>query len=208
MKIGCVMMKISKKVDVYLKLRWLLEVIVIIILLPVLLFVILFLSLLLIYENKGRIFYFQRRIGKNKKPFTLIKFRTMNGINDNDPPELKKKKMRISRLGRFFRKHRLDEIPQFFNILAGQMSLIGPRPEEINLYNKYLKKLPNYSDRTCIRQGLTGWAQVNTPHTQTINGTKAKFAHDIYYIQNISISLDIKIIFRTVITMFYGNGGK
>ncbi len=149
--------------------------------------------------NKGHLFYTQKRVGKDNKPINVIKFRTMiknaekNGIQwaeKNDP--------RITKIGKLLRKLRLDEVPQFINILKGEMSLIGPRPERPFFVDKLNKKIPFYSLRHQVKPGITGWAQVMYHYTSSEEGTQIKLEYDLYYIKKYSIILDLKIIIRTI----------
>ncbi len=153
--------------------------------------IILFLIVFLFFSNKGKPFFTQTRPGKNEKLFKLVKFKSMNDKKDVNG-QLLPNHERITPVGGFIRKTSLDELPQLFNVLKGEMSLIGPRP----LLPKYL---PLYNDeqrkRHLTRPGITGWAQVNGRNGITWN---KKFELDVWYVNNISFSTDIKIVFRTI----------
>ncbi len=163
-------------------------------------------------ESSGPIMFTQRRMGYQGEPFTMYKFRTMR--NDAEEPscaddeKTQTNDPRITRCGRWLRKHRLDEILQVFNILRGEMSWIGPRPEALNLSMSYEADLPYYRYRHIVRPGLTGWAQVNQGHVADVDDVHEKLYFDFYYIKHCSLWLDILIALRTVRTMIYGTGAK
>ena len=157
--------------------------------------------------NKGKLFYTQERVGKNGKIFKILKFRTMktnaetNGavfaaINDS----------RVTAFGKFLRKTRIDEFPQFINILKGDMGVIGPRPERPVFVKEIAEVMPFYETRHVIKPGLTGWAQVNYSYGETINDSLIKLQYDLYYIKHRSIFLDINIIFKTISTVLFYRG--
>ena len=161
--------------------------------------VIIVVIILLLIANNGKPFFFQGRIGKNEKPFKVIKFKSMNDKKDNEG-KLLPDNTRLTRVGAFVRKSSLDELPQLINVLKGDMSLVGPRP----LLPKYL---PLYSDeqrkRHLVTPGITGWAQINGRNS--ISWTE-KFKLDVYYQQNISFMLDAKILFLTVLKVLKREG--
>lgn len=152
----------------------------------------------------GPAIYKQERTGKNNKLFILYKFRTMTtwaGGKDGTPAWTVENDQRITRFGKILRYTHLDELPQLFNILKGDMSFIGPRPESSNLVAIY-KQLPHYEIRHIIKPGLTGWAQVNYKPSASIEEAKEKLQYDIYYIKNRSLFLDILILFKTIKYIF------
>ena len=161
--------------------------------------IILIITIILFIENNGKPFFFQDRPGRNEKRIKIIKFKSMNDKED-EFGNLLPDNERITKLGSFIRKTSLDEIPQLFNVLTGEMSLIGPRP----LLFKYL---PLYSEeqqrRHDVKPGITGWAQVNGRNS--ISWTK-KFELDVYYVDNISFLLDIKIIWQTMLKVIRAEG--
>jgi len=166
-----------------------------IILFPILLIV----SLVLIFQNKGTPFFFQERPGKNAKPFNIIKFKTMTNEKDENEILLPDNK-RITKLGAFIRKWSLDELPQLFNVLVGDMSLVGPRPllfKYVPLYSKEQMR------RHEVRPGITGWAQVNGRNS--ISWTK-KFELDVFYVDHLSFLLDIKILKMTFLKVIKREG--
>jgi lipopolysaccharide/colanic/teichoic acid biosynthesis glycosyltransferase len=163
-------------------------------------------SLAIILDSPGKIFFIQQRVGLNGKPFNLIKFRSM-ASNDNKS-ETKHRDSRITRVGSFIRKARLDEIPQFVNVLLGDMSLIGPRPETLSLVREYEKIIPFFMYRHIVKPGISGWAQVMLGYTVGSNEKKEKLAYDLYYIKHYSIYLELFILFKTIKTIFTGAGAK
>lgn len=160
-------------------------------------------------ESKGPAFFVQRRIGKGGREFSMYKIRSMrtdsevNGAQfagEDDP--------RITRIGKFIRKMRIDELPQFLNILKGDMALIGPRPEQAAFVEEFEKVIPLYSFRHIVRPGITGWAQVTHGYAADEDETREKLAHDFYYVKNLSIWLDLDIVFKTIKTMLTGFGAR
>jgi Undecaprenyl-phosphate glucose phosphotransferase len=160
-------------------------------------------SLLVKGTSGGPVFYRQTRIGMDGRPFQMLKFRTMRAdaeketgpvwANENDP--------RRTTVGRFLRKTSLDELPQLFNVLKGEMSLVGPRPERPNFVEEFRNGIPSYMLRHKIKAGMTGWAQVNGWRGRT--SLEKRIEHDLYYIQNWSIGFDLKILFRTLWSGFF-----
>ena len=152
------------------------------------------------FEDQGAVFIIQDRIGKNNKLVKIVKFRTMS-YNDNEQTE-NKKENKITKVGAFLRKTRLDEIPQLWNVWRGELSLIGPRPELPALAKVYEKEVPYYNVRHLIPPGLSGWAQLyheNHPHQgANILETKNKLSYDLYYVKNRSLSLDLQIALKTI----------
>ncbi|AFK03208.1 sugar transferase [Emticicia oligotrophica DSM 17448] len=158
-----------------------------------------FVIIALIFVNGEFPFYFQKRVGLNEKVFTIWKFKTMNDKRD-ESGELLSDEKRLTPVGRFIRKSSLDEIPQLFNVLKGEMSLIGPRPllvEYLPLYDNFQKKRHN------VKPGITGWAQVNGRNTLT---WQQKFQLDVWYVENISLLLDVKILLYTIIKVVKSEG--
>jgi len=155
--------------------------------------------------DRGPAFYSQDRVGQNGKVFKLYKFRTMrtdaeNGksiwCTPNDP--------RVTRVGRFLRKTRLDELPQLWNVLAGHMSVVGPRPERPDIVAELRKKVPFYSERHLVKPGITGWAQISFRYGASVGDAKRKLQFDLYYLKHMSFELDMIILFRTAGTFLKG----
>ena len=157
-------------------------------------------------DSKGSAFFVQTRQGFNGKSFNLIKFRTMK-IEQNVGAETTNNDKRVTKVGKILRTIRLDELPQFFNVLKGDMSLIGPRPEQPKLAAELEKEIPWYRQRLLVRPGITGWDQVcGEYHSASKEDTFKKLQHDLYYIKNISLFLDISIVFKTFATVFRREG--
>ena len=157
--------------------------------------------------SKGDIFYKQERIGLHGVPFNIIKFRTMTQNSEGGTPQLTlDDDPRITSLGRWMRKYRIDELPQFWNILRGDMSIVGPRPERRYFINQIEEKAPYYCMIYKIRPGLTSWGPIKVGYTDTLDKMIQRLNYDIVYIENMSISLDIKIMFHTIAIIFNGKG--
>jgi exopolysaccharide biosynthesis polyprenyl glycosylphosphotransferase len=157
--------------------------------------------------NRGKLFYTQKRIGRNGEVFEILKFRTMvKNAERNGAVFTTSKDKRITHFGKFLRKTRIDEFPQFFNILNGDMAVIGPRPERPEFVNKIAKVMPFYETRHVIKPGLTGWAQVNYAYGETIDDSLIKLQYDLYYIKHRSLFLDINIIVKTISTVLFYRG--
>lgn len=158
-------------------------------------------------DSKGPVFYRQERIGYHKKPFKIIKFRTMVADAEPTGPRLSSKgDSRITPLGRFMRKYRLDEIPQFWNVLKGEMSLVGPRPEREYFIRQILRKAPYYSLLHQVRPGLTSWGMVKHGYASTVDQMIERARFDLIYLENISLMVDLKILLHTVNTVIKGRG--
>jgi len=166
-------------------------------------------ALLIKLDSPGPIFYRQKRVGKDNRLFEIIKFRTM--IKDAEKTGAqwaKENDSRITRVGKFLRKTRLDELPQFFNILRGDMSLVGPRPErpEFAFSSELTSQIPFYQIRHIVKPGATGWAQIKYPYGASIADTLQKLQYDLYYIKNRSLIFDLAIILKTIRIILSGGG--
>ena len=156
-------------------------------------------SLLIFIEDQGPIFYTQKRVGLKGKNFKIFKLRTMRLNSENGKAIwATEKDPRITRIGNILRKSRIDEIPQLWNVIRNEMSLIGPRPERPELENNLLKELPAFSLRSYILPGLSGWAQVNYPYASSLSESEMKLSFDLFYIKNASFFLDLIIFFKTI----------
>lgn len=164
-------------------------------------------SLAVKFSSKGPVFFIQNRIGRNHKPFPMVKFRTMvSGAEKKGPQWADKEDSRVTAVGKFLRKTRLDELPQFLNVLRGDMSIVGPRPERDYFVQELEKKLPFYSLRVSVKPGLTGWAQVHYGYAASEKEGGEKWEYDLYYIKNMSAFLDLKILLKTVHIVIFGKG--
>jgi exopolysaccharide biosynthesis polyprenyl glycosylphosphotransferase len=164
---------------------------------------------LLIWVSDGSpVIFRQERIGREGQGFTIFKFRTMNVRKTEDQGDIytRKDDARITRLGRWLRKLRLDEVPQLWNVLRGDMSLIGPRAEWSKCAERYEKNIPFYHFRHLVKPGITGWAQVNYPYGESDEDAIEKLKYDLYYIRHYSLKLDAMIVLKTVHTMLFGKG--
>lgn len=165
-------------------------------------------SILIFLENRLPVFYIQKRVGKGGKIFNLYKFRSMvNGAEQyTGPVWAKKNDPRITAIGRILRKTRLDEIPQLFNVLKGEMSLVGPRPERPEIIEYLKREIPNYTKRLQLKPGLTGLAQVNHHYDASLDDVRKKLACDLYYMENQSLLIDLAIFLKTVGVVLTGRG--
>ena len=160
------------------------------------------------FSSPGPMIYNQVRVGRNGKNFTMYKFRSMvqDAEKHSGPAWASKSDPRITTIGRFIRKTRLDEIPQFLNVLKGEMSFVGPRPERPFFVEQLVQEIPWYVRRIKMKPGVTGWAQVKHKYDSSIDDVKQKVLYDLYYFENMSLVLDIKIILRTFWVVLTGKG--
>ncbi|MGC9291343.1 MAG: sugar transferase [Acidobacteriaceae bacterium] len=184
----------------------LLALIIMLILLPVGVLI----SLAIVLESWGPVFYRQERVGFRGKPFHVTKFRSMrvDAENDTGPTWASKKDPRVTRVGSVLRKLRMDEIPQLWNVLQGDMDLVGPRPERPHFVNILRNHIPFYDLRHSVRPGITGWAQVMAAYGDSIESSLLKVEYDIFYIQRKSIRFDMYILLRTVKIALWGRGSQ
>ena len=160
-------------------------------------------------ESRGAVIFTQRRVGQFGEEFTIYKFRSMASDSEKNGARFASKDdFRVTRVGRFIRKTRIDELPQFFNVLKGDMALIGPRPEQKVFVEEFEKLIPFYSYRHVVKPGITGWAQVEHGYAADADETQVKIEHDFYYIKNFSFGLDWLIVVKTIYTMMTGFGAR
>ncbi|MED0904755.1 UDP-phosphate N-acetylgalactosaminyl-1-phosphate transferase [Bacillus cereus] len=196
----------SNQSKIYLGVKYLLDIMFSLVGLIALMPVILIFSILIFLESPGSPFYLQERLGLNGKRFKVIKLRSMrNDAEKNGAKWAEKNDPRVTKIGLFIRKTRIDELPQLFNILKGDMSLVGPRPERPIFTEQFEKNIPGFKKRLEVKPGLTGWAQVNGGYEIK---PKEKLELDIYYINHASILLDLKIITKTVKVVVTGDGAR
>lgn len=184
-----------------------LDVALVVFIAPVALPLLLLAALAIALTSRGSIFYVQERIGLGAEPFRMYKLRTMRPTGDGDPvrPAVPGDR-RVTPVGRILRRFRIDELPQLWNVLKGDMSLIGPRPEATSLHQIYSAQLPNYAFRYLVRPGITGWAQVNSPPSASADEARVKLTYDLYYVKKLSLYLDLKIVLKTLWTIVDGAG--
>lgn len=169
--------------------------------------VFLVLAIVIKISSKGPVFYRQERIGRYGKPFHIVKLRSMvHGAENGKPALSSDDDKRITRIGRFLRKTHLDEIPQFYNVLIGEMSLVGPRPERQYYIDKIVKRAPYYTLLHKLRPGITSWGQVKYGYASNVDEMLERLPYDMMYLKNISLYIDFKILIYTVLVSFKGNG--
>jgi len=159
---------------------------------------------------KGPIFYKQVRVGQNWRLFQVLKFRSMvvDAEKDGSPQWAQKNDSRVTRIGKFLRRSRIDELPQIFNVLRGDMSFIGPRPERPEFVELLAEKIPYYAERHRVKPGITGWAQVRYPYGASDDDAREKLQYDLYYVKNYSLFLDCLIMFQTAEVVIFGAGAR
>jgi len=167
-------------------------------------------SLAIKMDSPGPVFFKQVRVGNKEKQFVLYKFRTMREDAEKGTGAVwaQKEDPRITKLGNILRGSRIDEIPQLFNVLKGDMSFIGPRPERPEFVERLKKEIPYYSKRHFMKPGLTGWAQVRYPYGSSVEDTIEKLRYDLFYIKNVCAFLDTLIFFDTIKVVLFGRGGR
>ena len=196
----------NKEIGFYSKIRRVIDFIISLLSLVIVIPIILITSIFIMLESPGNPFYVQSRMGLMGKEFNLIKLRSMRtDAEKNGAQWADKNDSRITKVGRFIRKTRIDELPQIFNVLKGEMSIIGPRPERQIFVEEFVKYIPDFPKRLEVKPGLTGWAQVNGGYEIT---PEEKLRLDLFYIINRNPMLDIKILFLTVFTVLTGSGAR
>ncbi|MGH7043274.1 MAG: exopolysaccharide biosynthesis polyprenyl glycosylphosphotransferase [Acetobacteraceae bacterium] len=190
--------------------RRLLEILVSLILLVLTFPLMLVIALAVKLDSPGALLYRQRRVGLHGQPFTLFKFRSMRADAEagGTPRWAARRDDRITRIGRFIRATRIDELPQLWNVLMGEMSLIGPRPERPHFVEQLAEVIPFYLARTHVKPGITGWAQVNYPYGASVEDAREKLSYDLYYLKNRSLLLDLLILVSTVRVILFHEGAR
>jgi sugar transferase (PEP-CTERM system associated) len=160
-------------------------------------------------ESRGPVLYIQDRVGKHNRPFKIIKFRSMkDDAEETGPVWAGQADSRVTRVGRVIRKLRVDELPQFVNIIRGEMSFIGPRPERPVFVEQLEREVPYYAQRHLVKPGLTGWAQVRYRYGASVEDAREKLQYDLYYIKNQSPVLDAIILIETIRIVLFGRGAR
>ncbi len=157
-------------------------------------------------DSRGPVFFVQKRVGLHNVPFRLIKFRTMRPDAGETSEWVADNGHRITRVGKVLRKFRLDELPQFINVLRGDMNLVGPRPHPVSNFNLFMEHIPFYSLRSAVRPGVTGWAQVRYGYANNLKEETEKMRYDLYYVKHLSLWLDLRVLFDTVKVVLFGLG--
>jgi sugar transferase (PEP-CTERM system associated) len=167
-------------------------------------------AILVKLDSHGPILYKQERLGRYGRPFTILKFRSMNSDAEKrtGPVFATKNDSRVTRLGKVIRKLRVDEIPQIINVLKGDMSFVGPRPERQFFINQLQRRIPYYTQRLIVKPGITGWSAINCQYSDSIESAVEKLQYDLYYIKNMSITLDTVILLKTIQVISIGKGAR
>ena len=162
------------------------------------------------YDSSGSVLYQQERIGYRGRRFQVLKFRSMvqNAEKDGKAIWAAERDSRVTRVGRFIRLTRIDELPQLFNVLRGEMSMVGPRPERPVFVDQFIQTIPNYDDRHSVKPGITGWAQVSYGYAASTEGARVKLQYDLYYIENWSGHFDLRILGATVSVVMLRKGAR
>jgi len=165
-------------------------------------------ALLIKLDSRGPVFFVQERVGLHGRRFRLIKFRTMRVADGRTSEWVSDNSERITRVGKWLRKFRLDELPQFVNVIRGDMNLVGPRPHPVSNFELFVENIPYYSLRSVVRPGITGWAQVRFGYANNLEEETEKMRYDLYYIKHLSVWFDLRILFDTVKIVLFGRGSR
>lgn len=185
------------------------DVILALVLSPLTLLLSIVIAILIKLDSEGPVFFKQDRVGQGGKVFKMIKFRTMYVDAEAKGPKFADKDdPRITRIGRILRKFHLDELPQIWNILKGEMSFIGPRPEQTKFVEEFEREIPYYNLRHLVKPGITGWAQIHYGYAAGLEETIEKLEYDLYYIKNMSVWLDLVIILKTILVLLRRQGAR
>ncbi|MDX7648994.1 sugar transferase [Aeromonas caviae] len=194
---------------VYCVLKRGLDILAAVVAIPLLSPLMLVTAVLIKLESPGPVMFLQNRVGKGNKDFCIYKFRSMCKDSEKAGAQFAQAgDMRVTRVGKVIRKLRIDELPQFFNVLKGDMSLIGPRPEQRTFVDQFEREIPFYMYRHIVRPGISGWAQVVHGYAADADDTRIKIEHDFYYIKHFSLWLDVLIVFKTIRTILTGFGAR
>jgi len=166
--------------------------------------------LLIIIESPGPVLYRQQRVGLGGRPFVLLKLRSMctDAEKDGAPRWAQTGDSRVTRVGKFIRRARIDELPQLWNVLQGDMSFVGPRPERPAFVDDFCQQIPFYAERHCVKPGITGWAQINYPYGASLEDARNKLSYDLYYAKNHGLFLDLIILLQTIRVILWADGSR
>ena len=193
----------------YLHIKQIIDMLAVLAIAPIVVPIALITALIIRLESRGNAIFVQERVGQGGRLFKIYKFRSMTTDAEKDGAKLAQENdARVTRVGKFIRKTRIDELPQFINVLKGDMSLIGPRPEQLSFVKDFEQKIPFYNYRHIVKPGTSGWAQVTQGYAGNEDETALKIQYDFYYIKHISFALDILIVFKTIQTMLTGFGAR
>jgi len=193
----------------YLTTKRVIDLIAIALVLPLVMVIAVITAIAIKLESPGAVFFWQKRVGMNGKVFNMLKFRSMTSDSEKDGSQFAQSNdMRVTRIGKFIRKFRVDEIPQLWNVVRGEMSIIGPRPEQESFVNEFNKSIPNYSLRHMVMPGITGLAQTEQGYVADAEATITKLEYDLYYIKNMSLMTDLQITLKTIYTICTGFGAR
>lgn len=193
----------------YLFVKQCLDILAVLAVAPIVLPICLLTALAIRLESSGKVIFVQERVGQGGKLFKIYKFRSMTTDAEKHGAKLAQQNdARVTKVGKFIRKTRIDELPQFINVLKGEMSLIGPRPEQLSFVKTFEKSIPFYNYRHIVKPGISGWAQVTQGYAGNEDETALKIQYDFFYIKNISLMLDILIVIKTIQTMLTGFGAR
>jgi exopolysaccharide biosynthesis polyprenyl glycosylphosphotransferase len=199
----------SRRMLLYSQIRRLLDVVLSIVGLVLSLPLMALAAIAIKIDSRGPILYRQKRVGQRNQVFTIMKFRSMRIDSEPDGPVwAEEDDPRITRVGRIIRKLRIDELPQFVNIIRGEMSFVGPRPERPEFVEMLEQEIPYYSQRHLVKPGLTGWAQIRYPYCASVEDAVQKLQYDLYYIKNQSLMLDVITLFETARIVLFGRGAR
>lgn len=202
-------LKVSRHQSNYLQAKRFFDVTATLLAAPLLAVLMLLVAVLVLLDAGAPVLFFQRRVGQNGQVFTIAKFRTMRRDSESQgEAQASSSDARVTRVGRLLRKFRLDELPQFWNVLRGEMSVIGPRPEQEGFVQAYEQGIQLYATRHRVRPGITGWAQVRQGYAAGEDETLEKLRHDVYYIKHFSLGLDFQVVLLTVWTVLTGFGSR
>jgi len=199
----------SRRMIFYRQLRRLLDVLLSVVGLILSLPIMMFTAVAIRLDSRGPILYRQTRVGQRNRTFTIMKFRSMRiDAEPGGPVWAEEDDPRVTRVGRVIRKLRIDELPQFINIIRGEMTFVGPRPERPEFVSRLEREIPYYSQRHLVKPGLTGWAQVRYPYCASVEDAIQKLQYDLYYIKNQTLLLDVITLFETVRIVLFGRGAR